>query len=62
MWEAIHNNQRRRKQVVIALKIAESSLETKAMKIRYREHKINKNEGTLSERIVLIFRILIQIF
>lgn len=45
-------------------KTAESSLETKAMKKRKKtkKHKINKNEATLKERIVLIFRILIQIF
>lgn len=45
---------------------AESSLETKAMEKRRRKktktNKINKNEATLSEMIVLIFRILIQIF
>lgn len=48
---------------MIDSKTAESSLESdeKGGKVK-QKHKINKNEATLSERIVLIFRILIQIF
>lgn len=48
---------------MIDSKTAESSLESDEKGGKEKQkHKINKNEATLSERIVLIFRILIQIF
>lgn len=57
MWEAIHINQRKKensKLYRVCSKTAESSLETKARKGK-KKHEINKNEATLSERIVLFF-------
>lgn len=77
MWEAIHNNQRREssKLLLIALKRQNKASKkkkkkhTRAMKKKKKrktktkkKHEINKNEATLRERIVLIFRILIQMF